>query len=146
MERKIITINDFQNVARDNEYFLWHFLQKNQENSYMTFYSYFKQREDRDHKLKELIDLVEIPYFESYTEDSIDFLNGLGISYEKLWTPLESIDGTTASNQKFSPVIIAFKKFTKISSTLESCYCVESMLNMITELNPEILLSVNTED
>jgi hypothetical protein len=146
MERKIITINDFQNVARDNEYFLWHFLQKNQENSYMTFYSYFKQREDRDHKLKELIDLVKMPYFESYTEDSIDFLNGLGISYEKLWTPLESMDGSTPLAYKFSPVIIAFKKFTKISSTLESCYCIESILNMITELNPEILLSVNTED
>jgi hypothetical protein len=145
MERKIITINDFQNVARDNEYFLWHFLQKNQENSALQFYSYFKQRENSDHKLKELIDLVEIPYFESYTEDSIDFLNGLGIPYERLWTPLESLNGTP-SNQKFSPVIIGFKKFTKVSSTSETCYCIESVLNMITGLNPEFLLSVNTED
>jgi hypothetical protein len=145
MERKIITINDFQNVARNNDYFLWHFLQKNQESSGLEFYSYFKQRENRDHKLKELIDLVKIPYFESYTEDSIDFLNGLGIPYERLWTSLESLHGTP-SNQKFSPVIIGFKKFTKISSTSESCYCVESILNMITGLNPEFLLSVNTED
>jgi hypothetical protein len=145
MERKIITINDFQNVARNNEYFLWHFLQKNQENSGLGFYSYFKEREKEDHKLKELLDLVEIPYFESYTEDSIDFLNEIGIPYEKLWTPSESFYGTP-SNQKFSPVIVGFKKFTKTSSTLESCYCVNSILNIITELNPELLLSVDTED
>lgn len=145
MERKIITINDFQNVARNNDYFLWHFLQKNQESSGLEFYSYFKQRENRDHKLKELIDLVEIPYFESYTEDSIDFLNGLGIPYERLWTPLESLHGTP-SNQKFSPVVIGFKKFTKIKTTQDICYCVEGVLGVISELNPEFLLTINTED
>jgi hypothetical protein len=145
MERKIITINDYQNVARNNEYFLWHFLQKNQENSGLGFYSYFKEREKEDHKLKELLDLVEIPYFESYTEDSIDFLNGLGIPYEKLWTPSEEFHGTP-SYQKFSPVIVGFKKFTKTSCTLESCYCVEALLDIISELNPEFLLSVDTED
>lgn len=143
MERKIITINDFQNVARNNEYFLWHFLQKNQEDSILGFYSYFKKRENLPHKLKELIDLVEIPYFESYTEDSLDFLNGLGIPYERLWS---SGNLNIRPNQRFNPLIIGFKKFSKISSTMESCYCVESLLDIISDLNPEFLLSVNTED
>ena len=87
MERRIITVNDFQSVARNNEYFLWHFMQKKQEESSLVFYSYFEKREDRENKIKELMDLVNIPYFESYTEDSIDFLNGLGIPYERLWSP-----------------------------------------------------------
>jgi hypothetical protein len=145
MERKIITINDFQNVARNNDYFLWHFLQKNQESHSLGLYSYFKQRENSDHKLKELIDLVEIPYFESYTEDSIDFLNGLGIPYERLWSPLETLNGVT-SNQRFNPVVIGFKKFNVIKTTQDICYCVEGVLEIISELNPEFLLSVNTED
>lgn len=145
MERKIITVNDFQNVARNNEYFLWHFMQKNQEKYTLGFYSYFTQRENAPHKLKELIDLVKIPYFESYTEDSLEFLNGLGFPYKNLWSPLSNVP-TIHPNQNFNPVIIGFKKFSKISSTLESCYCVESLLDIITKLNPEFLLSVDTED
>ena len=144
MERKIITVNDFQNVARSNEYFLWHFVQKNQEKSTLGFYSYFTQRENDPHKLKVLIDLVKIPYFESYVEDSLEFLNGIGIPYKRLWSPLTHLN--LHPNQKFNPLIIGFKKFSKISSTSDSCYCVERLIDVIADLDPEFLLSVNTED
>jgi hypothetical protein len=145
VERKIITINDFQNVARNNEYFLWHFLQKNQEESNLGFYSYFAERKNDNHILKEILDLVKIPYFESYVEDSLDFLNGFGVPYERLWSPPNTLE-VIPSCQFFSPSIIGFKKFSKISSTLESCYCVEGLLDIITDLNPKLLLSINTED
>jgi hypothetical protein len=36
MERKIITINDFYDVARNNDYFFWHFLQKKQQKGVFT--------------------------------------------------------------------------------------------------------------
>ena len=48
MERRIITVKDFQSVARNNEYFLWHFMQKKQEESSLVLYSYFdKEKEKR---------------------------------------------------------------------------------------------------
>ena len=144
MERKIITISDFKNVARDNEYFLWHFLQKNQVESTLKFYSYFDEKTNDNHQLKELIDLVKIPYFESYVEDSIDFVNGLGIPYKKLWSPIET-SKFIPNSQKFTPLIIGFKKFAKVYSTLEDCYCIEGVINVIEKLNPEFLLSVDTE-
>ena len=144
MERRIITVKDFQSVARNNEYFLWHFMQKKQEESSLVFYSYFEKRKNGENKIKELMDLVNIPYFESYTEDSIDFLNGLGIPYANLWSP-----NNTAPNsfhQTFNPIIIGFKKFNKIKTTQDLCYCVDGVLEIISELNPEILSTVNTED
>jgi hypothetical protein len=36
MERRITTVDDFNNVARNNEYFLWHFLQKKQSENSLT--------------------------------------------------------------------------------------------------------------
>lgn len=144
MERRIITVNDFQSVARDNEYFLWHFMQKKQKESSLTLYSYFEKRESEGNKIKELMDLVNIPYFESYTEDSIDFLNGLGIPYERLWSPNNM--SPNSFHQTFNPIIIGFKKFSKIKTTQDLCYCVDGVLEIISELNPEFLSTVNTED
>jgi hypothetical protein len=144
MERIIITVKDFQSVARNNEYFLWHFMQKKQKDSSLALFSYFDKREGEENKIKEIMDLVNIPYFESYTEDSIDFLNGLGIPYANLWSP-----NNTAPNsfhQTFNPIIIGFKKFNKIKTTQDLCYCVDGVLEIILELNPEILSTVNTED
>jgi len=144
MERRIITVKDFQSVARNNEYFLWHFMQKKQKDSSLALFSYFDKREGEENKIKEIMDLVNIPYFESYTEDSIDFLNGLDIPYANLWSP-----NNTAPNsfhQTFNPIIIGFKKFNKIKTTQDLCYCVDGVLEIILELNPEILSTVNTED
>jgi len=144
MERRVITVKDFQSVARNNEYFLWHFMQKKQKDSSLALFSYFDKREGEENKIKEIMDLVNIPYFESYTEDSIDFLNGLGIPYANLWSP-----NNTAPNsfhQTFNPIIIGFKKFNKIKTTQDLCYCVDGVLEIILELNPEILSTVNTED
>jgi hypothetical protein len=144
MEKRIITVNDFQSVARNNEYFLWHFMQKNQEESSLLLYSYFDKREGEENKIKEIMDLVNIPYFESYTEDSIDFLNALGIPYENLWSPKNMTPNSF--HKTFNPIIIGFKKFNKIKTTQDICYCVEGVLEIISELNPEILFTVNTED
>jgi hypothetical protein len=85
MDRKIITIKDFKDVARNNEYFLWHFLQKEQYKGSLSMHSYFDNRDNAyDNRkyeinyIKTIVDQVEIPSYESYTEDSIDFLHGLG--------------------------------------------------------------------
>jgi hypothetical protein len=146
MERKIITINDFYDVARNNEFFLWHFLQKNQEKSDLVIQSYFKTKENSENKLKEILDLIDIPYFESYTEDSIDFLHDIGgFNYDKLWN-----QNTPNTNEfkdvRFNPLLIGFKRTNKVSDTFEKCYCFEGIIEIIGDLNPEFLMSINTED
>jgi len=150
MDRKIITIKDFRDVARNNEYFLWHFLQKEQyKNSIMgasiTMYSYFENRENEINYIKTIVDQLEIPYYESYVEDSIDFIHGLGYHYSRLWNPPKP-KVVTNSNFLFNPVLVGFKKFNKVFSTLDSCYCTEGVLEVIASLNPEFLLSLSVEE
>ena len=150
MDRKIITIKDFRDVARNNEYFLWHFLQKEQyKNSTMDasiiMYSYFDNRENEINYIKTIVDQLEIPYYESYTEDSIDFIHGLGYQYNRLWNPPKT-KVVINSNFLFNPVLVGFKKFNKVSSTLDSCYCTEGVLEVIASLNPEFLLPLSIEE
>jgi hypothetical protein len=150
MDRKIITIKDFRDVARNNEYFLWHFLQKEQyKNSTMdasiTMYSYFDNRENEINYIKTIVDQLEIPYYESYVEDSIDFIYGLGYQYSRLWNPPKP-KVVINSNFLFNPVLVGFKKFNKVSSTLDLCYCPEGVLEVIASLNPEFLLPLSIEE
>jgi hypothetical protein len=148
MERKIITINDFYDVARNNDYFLWHFLQKNQEKGVLGIHSYFRTNERLNkNSLKEIIDLVDIPYFESYVEDSIDFLHDVGgFEFNQLWNYENIPNSTDFKDVRYNPVLIGFKKFSKVSDTLGKCYCVDGVLEVIADLNPEFLSKINTED
>ena len=135
MDRKIITIKDFRDVARNNEYFLWHFLQKEQyKNSTMdasiTMYSYFDNRENEINYIKTIVDQLEIPYYESYTEDSIDFIHGLGYQYNRLWNPPKT-KVVINSNFLFNPVLVVFKISNNVSSSLVSCFCTDGVLEVI---------------
>ena len=51
MERRITTVDNYNNVARNNEYFLRHFLQKKQSANSLTLFSYFETREDRENPI-----------------------------------------------------------------------------------------------
>jgi hypothetical protein len=147
METKFVTIDKFSEVARNNDFFLWHFLKKNQEKGILSLFSYSETKEGVDNKIKEIIDLVGIPYFESYTEDSIDFLHDVGgFDYKQLWNNGNNHSLMINNDERFNPVIIGFKKFNKVSDTFKKCYCVDGLLEVITDLNPEFLLKINTED
>ena len=141
MERKVITINDFHDVARNNEYFLWHFLQKDQHETNFGLFSYFDEKENHYNPIKTLLDGIDIPYYESYTEDSIDFLNNLGYPYDKLWDKHKGAANRIKRNQLFSPVIVGFKRYSNVKSTLDTCYCIEGTIEVIGELNPEFLIN-----
>lgn len=148
MDRKIITIKDFRDVARNNEYFLWHFLQKEQYKSSLAIYSYFdnRKRENEINYIKKIVDQLNIPYYESYTEDSIDFIHGLGYPYNILWSPQISSQDIINPKLSFTATLVGFKKFSKVSSTLDSCYCYEGVLDVVASLNPEFLLSLSVEE
>jgi len=139
MVREIVIIEDYQRIAKENEYFLWHFVQKNQQNNSLAMFSIFTD-EKKENTLLPVIDKIDIPYFESYTEESIDFLINLGLSASNLWK-------TPPSNQKYipqeyyySPVILTFHKSLFKNSTFETCYCFEGLIELIGLLNPKFLL------
>jgi hypothetical protein len=144
MDRKIITVKDFRDVARNNEYFLWHFLQKEQYKNSTVMYSYFENREYDVNYIKTVVDQLDIPYYESYVEDSIDFISELGYPYNRLWNPPKP-KVIVNYNFLFNPILVGFKKFSKVSSTLEFCYCYEGVLDVVASLNPELLLPLSIE-
>jgi hypothetical protein len=141
MESVKVSYKDFIKIAKENDYFLWHFLLKNQNNTGLTIRSIEDgNNKNSEHKLNLLLKEISIPYFESYTEDSIDFLNELGIPYNELWNPKFQFDIVTPG-ERFFPLVIGFKKFEKIKTTLDTCYCVDGVLKIISELNPDLIVN-----
>lgn len=136
MVREFITYKDFQRVGKENEFFLWHFLQKNQHKNSLTLSSILENKKEND-ELEILLDSINIPYFESYTEDSIDFLNNLGFPYKYLWKPIYSKRYTIPKEFYFSPIIIGFRKHKNVFSTFEICYCAEGVIKIIDNLDPK---------
>jgi hypothetical protein len=136
MERRVITVKDFQSVAINNEYFLWHFMQKKQKDSSLVLFSYFDKREGEENKIKEIMDLVNIPYFESYVEDSVDFLDNL--------VPLNHL--LSKNDNKLNTCILGFNKRRMVTSTIHGhCLCVEGISEIIYELNPNFIERINLD-
>ena len=155
MVKEIITIKDYDRIAKENEYFLWHFLQKNQEKSNAVFYSIFAdcnfqegRENDISHKenhLLTILDKIDIPYFESYTEESIDFLINLGIPGDKLWTPPNDNRIHVPKEFYFPPIILTFHKSLFKNSTFDVCYCPEGLMDIISRLNIQFLLDAKLD-
>lgn len=155
MVREIITIKDYERIAKENEYFLWHFMQKNQENADSSFYSIFvdynfqEGRENdishKENQLLTILDKIDIPYFESYTEESIDFLINLGIPGDKLWMPPKDIKRYIPKEFYFPPIILTFHKSLFKNSTFDVCYCAEGLMDIIGRLNIQFLLDAKLD-
>jgi hypothetical protein len=134
MIRERVTVKDYLTIVQKHKIFVWHFLQKDQcKRGCLSFFSYFDEPEDKkkSHQIREILNLVEIPYFESLTEESIDFLVGNGISTKNIW-----------KNGNFSPLILGFKDGVVKNHTGLRCYCQDVFLEMIAELDPKLLLNI----
>jgi hypothetical protein len=151
MIREIVTIKDYERIAKENEYFLWHFVQKEQQKNSPTIFSYFVEDTSvykKQNDLKPILDKVNIPYFESYTEESVDFLIDLGLPGSLLYTPPPPPPETSKNNRTYiprefyhSPVILGFNRFLYKSSTFETCYCIEGVIDLISKLNIDFLIN-----
>ena len=138
MERKTITYNDFKEIGKKNEYFLWHFLQRNQEKNNLAFYSIFKEHDLLiPNELNKILPFLNISYYESYVDENIDFLITSGIN-NKVWEPPVR-DINVNQNYLFKPVILLFKGFSLKSSTFQTCYCPEGLVELLGKENPELL-------
>jgi len=148
MIREKVTIDEFSRIAKENEYFLWHFLQKEQEDTSLVMWSIFEKRNtsskgNQENLMNLILNQIDIPYYESYTEDSIDFLMDMGLHGELLWAPRKFKQIGSDRKLNFNPVVIGFKRNKKIVSTLDKgyCYCHEGVIEVIGKLNPEFLLN-----
>ena len=138
MIREKVEHTDFFKIAKENDFFLWHFLQKDQKDSGILMYSVFDKNPLIDNTLLEVLDNCSVPYFESYTEDSIDFLAGLGFDYKKLYV-IDEYHINVDKKKRYRPLIIGFKKFTKVHSTFEVCYCPEGVIEILSKMNPKYI-------
>lgn len=127
---RIAKIEEFLEISRQNKTFIWHFLKENQCKTCLGLFSYFDTHENKEPKMKQIVDLTGVPYFESYTKDSIDFLISNGIPGNIIW-----------KERNYSPLVISVKNGVIINHTGRRCYCPEYIVEMIGELNPDYLLN-----
>lgn len=129
MIREQVTVEDFNRISKENEYYLWHFVKKVYTPA-LEIQPYFDDKTEK-YKLKTILDMVDIPFFESYTEDSVDFLINLGFSAKKFWS----------GGKEFDPIMIGFNKNRKVTSTKDGiCYCTEGIIDIVYQLNPKFIL------
>lgn len=141
MIREVVTISDFKKISSENHIFIWHFLQKKQNEVPYTIQSYF---EDLDNiyngrnSLLPILESIDIPYFESFNHESIDFLMDLGFSGPFLYNPKPNVFGADHFKH-YTPLIIGFKDGKMINSTVNTCYCMEGILEVIASLDIKLL-------
>ena len=146
MIRERVTINDFKKIAKENEYFLWHFLMEDQHDTISGLWSFFDERinpytkETEIHELKTLLSMTDVPYYESYVKDSMDFLINLGLNAKNLYilrNPWPHLP--PKKNFHYVPIVIGFKKTRMVYNTHQVCYCIEGITEIIMNLNPELI-------
>lgn len=129
MIRQEVTVDQYENISKTHEYYLWNFI-NNDVQGPLEIFSYFI--DFSVHPLRDILNIIDIPYFESKTSESYDFLINLGFrAHGNVW-----------KNGYFHPVCLAFNKRRKVTSTWDGhCYCPSGIIDMIGELNPEFLLN-----
>ena len=149
MIRERVTVNDFERIAKENEYFLWHYLMEEQHNSINGIWSFFDEKinpytnEPEHHMLRTLLSMTDVPYYESYVKDSMDFLINLGLNAKDLYI-LRNPWPNLAPDKKFYyvPAVIGFKRKRMVYNTQRVCYCVEGITEIILRLNPELITNI----
>ena len=136
MIREKVTVQDYERISGENEYYIWHFVRKNNMGP-RTIYSVFDEpNHNRPNQLRTFLEICDIPYFESYVEDSVDFLDNL-ITLSKL---------LSNNDNKLNTCILGFNKRRMVTSTLHGhCLCIEGITEIIYELNPDFIEQINLD-
>ena len=139
MVREQITVQDYERISRENEYYLWHFVRKS-DTGITTVYSIFDEKDNllsRPNDTETLLDAYNIPYFESYIEDSLDFL-------DMIVAPLNSL--RIREKNMLNTFMLTFNKRRLINATYNGyCMCVEGITELLYDLNPEIVLNAKLD-
>jgi len=133
MIREKVTVQDFEKISRENEYFIWHFLMS-YDYSQPTMRSIFDEYEGNDYspnRMVQFLEIFDVPYFESYANESIDFLDKLGAPLEKLRIP---------SEPDLKPCVLTFNHRRLVNATYNGfCLCPEGLTKLLHDLNPEFI-------
>lgn len=144
MEIRKVQVSEYRSLAKNNDYFLWSFLQREQVKGTLTIWSLFDEKigpyTGVENQIIDFLKVFPISFYESYLDESVDFLSGFGISPQILYTvPLNSDAWWTRQRRMFyNPVIVLFKKYQILGTTFDKCYCVEGITELILEKAPEL--------
>jgi len=138
MIREKITTKDYERISKENEYYIWHFTMSD-TTGIAAIFSIFRDDEygREGHMMRSILDIYDVPYYESEIKDSIDFLDMIGIPLQSLW--MKEV-------KEFKPFILAFKRKRLVTSTLDGyCMCPEGITDLLFKLNPEIVLNAKLD-
>lgn len=141
MIREKITISDFKKISSEHPVFIWHFVQKHQNQVPFSIQSYFDDLNvlyNSRNQILPILKMVDIPYFESYVHESMDFLMDLGFNASLLYNPKPNVFGVDHFKH-YTPLILGFKNGQKIKSTVDFCYCMEGIIDLIASLDINLL-------
>jgi hypothetical protein len=133
-KREKILISDFDNISKENEFFLLHFVAREKMmigiNSVIDYY-------DEINPLHNILDIIDIPYFETYLDsNSVDFLINLDDVFIK----------KVYRGGYFQPTIVAFNKKRMVGHTYPpNCLCAEGIIKIIGDLNPQYLINAKID-
>lgn len=129
---QIKNIQDFWEVAKEEEFFFWHFVTENQCESTLTIKPVSNITGDYCFSpLKEITNTFGIKVYESFAKDATEFLIDLGYQGDQIYN---------FTCNCFGPKFVGFKKGRMIAGTAVSnlCYCTEGIVEVIYLTNPSL--------
>lgn len=147
-EPQIVEITDFNRISDHYDTFFWHFILENHnagsDVSLKSLYLEETESMENNHALKELQETLGLTIFESYTKDSVDFLNNFGIPFNKIYNN---------KTKRFFPFFCGFKNknFKGSTNLTTGCHCIAGVTEIVYQTDPKIFesfseLGVKEED
>jgi|688.fasta_scaffold42739_6 hypothetical protein len=124
-QSEIVTTKDYFKICQENEYFFWHFISNNNSHRSTVIKPVTNITGEYFHSpLNEIQNQLGIKIYESFTEDSVDFLINLGYKSNNIFLPKCGC---------FGSLFIGFKHGVKVAGTAAEvkCYCTEGVTEVI---------------
>ena len=130
MIREKIKVEDFDRISKENEFFIWNFV--NLQNWHLEIQSIFTyESPSHPNAMKKILELISVPYFETELKDAFDFLMNLETRFIH----------NVYQNNDFQPVFVSFNRKRMVNCTYHpNCYCSQGIIDIIGELNPQFIL------
>lgn len=137
MIREKIKVEDFDRISFKHDYYLWNFVLRDIPCK-PKMHSIFDKDDDETGEpniMTQFLNVFDIPYFESYVEESVDFLDKIGV-------PLESIR-QKGEIKTIKPFMLTFNRRRLVNATYNGyCFCPEGITDLIFDLNPEFIYNI----
>jgi hypothetical protein len=128
---EIVTVKDYHRICQENEYFFWHFIIREHYKGLTIKPTTNILGSTFNSPLNEIQETFNITIYESFVEDSVDFLLNLGYKSDSIY------------NRKFgtfAPKFIGFRHGLKMAGIHAevNCYCIEGIVEVIYLTNPSL--------